>query len=215
MRDPGPVPLITQIILAAGFSSRMQQPKPLLDFCGLPLLSVLLEESRRSLVDAILVVLGHARDEILGRVSFTGATVVINKDYRTGQTGSLQCALRALNPGTRAFINLPVDHPLVTHREIDALVRAYRCRSGNQKIFVPVFRNQPGRPILFDLCLRGKILALAPDTPARTVLESRSQWVCPVPVENPHTMKDMDTPEEYRECLSIFHSLQATRPAEL
>ncbi len=196
--------MITQILLAAGLSLRMKTSKPLLDFGGVPLLSLLLEECRQSLVDTVVVVLGHQKEKILEQVDFSGAQVVVNSDYRKGQTSSFQCALEAMDPATVAFLNLPVDHPLVTRREIDALIKAYRNRKDQSKILIPTFGGQEGRPVLFDTSLRREILALGPDEPVDGIIEKFRNSVSRVPVENPFTMKDMDTPEDYRECLEIF-----------
>ena len=196
--------MITQVLLAAGLSLRMKTSKPLLDFGGVPLLSLLLEECRQSRVDTVVVVLGHEKEKILEEVDFSGAQVVVNSDYRKGQTSSFQCALGAMDPATVAFLNLPVDHPLVTHREIDALVKAFRNRNDQSKIFIPTFEDQEGRPVLFDISLRREILALRPGEPVDGIIQKFRNSVSHVPVDNPFTMKDMDTPEDYRECLEIY-----------
>jgi len=196
--------MITQILLAAGLSVRMKGSKPLLDFGGIPLLSRLLEECRQSLVDAVLVVLGHEKERILEQVDFSGVQVVENPNYKSGQTSSFQSALEAMDRGTEAFLNLPVDHPLVTRKEIDALIQAYRNRQDSSKIFIPTFEGQEGRPVLFEMSLRQKILALDPDEPVNGIIEKFRDCVSYVPVVNPYILKDMDTPEDYRECLEIF-----------
>ncbi len=196
--------MITQILLAAGLSLRMKTSKPLLDFGGVPLLSLLLEECRQSRVDTVVVVLGHQKEKILEQVDFSGAQVVVNSDYRKGQTSSFQCALEAMDPATVAFLNLPVDHPLVTRREIDALIKAYRNGKDQSRIFIPTFGDQEGRPVLFDISLRQEILALGPDEPVDGIIKKFRNSLSQVPVDNPFTRKDMDTPEEYRECLEIF-----------
>ncbi|MDA2934858.1 nucleotidyltransferase family protein, partial [Acidobacteria bacterium AH-259-D05] len=193
--------MITQILLAAGLSTRMKTPKPLLDFGGVPLLSRLLEECRHSVVDRIVVVLGHEKEKILEQVDFSGICVVVNSHYTKGQTSSFQCALQNLDPETEAFLNLPVDHPLVSRREIDQIVEAYRSRKPEAKIFIPEFEGQPGRPVLFDIALAKEILALSPEEPVNGIIERLPENVSFVPIANPYTMKDMDTPEDYRECL--------------
>ncbi len=196
--------MITQIVLAAGLSTRMKTSKPLLDFGGMPLLTRLLEECRRSAVDEIVVVLGHEKAKIQEQVDLSGVRVVANDQYRKGQTSSFQCALRNLNAGTKAFLNLPVDHPLVTRREIDALVEAYRSRESQAKIFIPEFEGRPGRPVLFDRDLAIEILALDSEDPVHGIIKQYQKDVARVPVENPYIMKDMDTPEDYRECLGLW-----------
>ena len=196
--------MIVQILLAAGLSSRMKTSKPLLDFGGVPLISRLLEEFRCSAVDEIVVVLGHEKEKIVDQVDLSGVRVVVNHRYRQGQTSSFQCALRNLNPETKAFLNLPVDHPLVTAREIDALVAAYRSRRAKAKIFIPDFEGEPGRPVLFDHSLAAEILALGSEEPVHGIFKKHQQDISRVTVENPHIMKDMDTPEDYRDCLALW-----------
>lgn len=196
--------MITQILLAAGLSVRMKRSKPLLDFGGMPLLAILLNECRQSRVDSVVVVLGHAKERILEQVDFSGVRVVENPEYESGQTSSFQCALEAIEPETEAFLNLPVDHPLVTRREIDALIEAYRGSQDPSRIFIPTFEGQEGRPVLFEVSLRQEILALAPDQPVNGIIEKFREAVSHVPVANPYVLKDMDTPEDYQECLEIF-----------
>jgi len=198
------VKMLTQILLAAGLSVRMKSSKPLLDFGGMPLLARLLEECRQSLVDAVVVVLGHEKERILEQVDFSGAQVVENPNYKSGQTSSFQSALEAMDPGTEAFLNLPVDHPLVTRKEIDALIQAYRNRQDSSRIFIPTFEGQEGRPVLFEISLRQEILALNPDEPVNGIIEKFRDSISHVPVVNPYILKDMDTPEDYQECLEIF-----------
>ncbi len=203
--------MITQIILAAGLSSRMGSLKPLLDFDGRPLLGRLLDECRRSLVDVVVVVLGHRSEEIFDAVDLGDVNVVINHDYMNGQTSSLQAALRRLHPNTRAFLNLPVDHPLVTSRDIDALVEACRGCADPFTIGAPAYQGRLGRPLLFGRGFRDVILELAPGQPVHSVLERFGSRLRRVSVDNPYTMKDMDTPDEYRECLELYRQMRSAK----
>jgi len=57
---------------------------------------------------------------------------------------------------------------------------------------------------LFEASLRQEILALDPDQPVNGLIEKFRDCVSPVPVANPYIMKDMDTPEDYQECLELF-----------
>lgn len=183
----------------------------MLDFDGRPLLEVLLEECRSSRVDRIIVVLGHGREEIQRLVDFRGVDVVVNAEYHRGQTSSVQVALRALPPETEAFLNLPVDHPLVTRREIDALVGAYREQPDPFRIIVPVYHGRPGRPVLFTADFRDVILGLPRRRPVQRLLQRFRDQVDRVPISNPYTKKDMDTPVDYQECLSLYRGMRGAR----
>lgn len=194
---------VTMIILAAGRSSRMGSPKPLLDFAGQSLLGRLMDGCRSSLVDDVVVVLGHAADLIIGNADLSGVRVVINAAYDQGQTSSLQCGLRGAPARASAFMVLPVDYPFVRSADIDALVTAYRLNRGPARIFIPVCSSQEGRPALFDMSLRSAALSLAQGEPFRRIIDSARELVCVVPTDNPHLSRDMDTPADYSECLGI------------
>ena len=82
------------LILAAGESRRMGSPKALLRYRGQTFLDTLISlfAARCS---PVIVVLGANADEIRRGLSCS-AEFVINPDYRTGQTSSMQCGLRAV-----------------------------------------------------------------------------------------------------------------------
>jgi molybdenum cofactor cytidylyltransferase len=199
--------MITQILLAAGLSTRMKSPKPLLDFGGRSLLSCLLEECHISAVDEIFVVLGHEKEKILEQVDLSGVHVVVNNQYEDGQTSSLQCAVRDLSPETEAFLNLPVDHPLVTHKEIDSLIEAYQAHKSEANIFVPECEGVLGRPVLFNSSLAHEVLNLDLKSPTNGIIERYHREIHRVPVTNPYTTKDMDTPDDYRECIKLWNKV--------
>lgn len=203
--------MVNQIILAAGLSSRMGTPKPLLDFDGQPLLALLLDQCRRSRLDSVLVVLGHRWKEIVETVDLSGAQVVIHHGYRMGQTSSLQAGVRALPPETRCFLNLPVDHPFVTHREIDALIYDFGKQPDPDAILVPTFKGRDGRPALFGAGLRDTIHQLATNLPVRSLIHRYGEQVRRVAVDNPYIMTDMDTPQDYWECLRTHRRLRSER----
>ncbi|MEO6397075.1 MAG: NTP transferase domain-containing protein, partial [Tepidiformaceae bacterium] len=56
--------MLSSIVLAAGFSSRMGEPKALLDWGGEPLLAYHVRQLREAGADEVIVVLGHRGDEI-------------------------------------------------------------------------------------------------------------------------------------------------------
>ena len=88
-------PSVAGLILAAGESRRMGFPKALLPYRGSTFLDTLcgLFAARCS---PVIVVVGAHAVEIRSRS--TGATFVENTRYRSGQTSSMQCGLRAVPP---------------------------------------------------------------------------------------------------------------------
>ena len=100
------------IVLAAGAGRRFGRPKALVEHRG----QLLVERAAQALAGGgcapVLVVLGARADEVRERADLSGATALINPDWRSGMGSSLRTALDALE-GTalEATLVLPVDMP--------------------------------------------------------------------------------------------------------
>src|SRR5204862_6995242 len=128
-------------ILAAGESRRMGAAKALLEYRGETFIDRL---SRIFGVrcDPVVVVLGAGADDI--RAHMTGSVkIVVNEQWRTGQTSSMQCGLRAVPPSAEGVLFTLVDHPAVAPETIDVLL------AGNARVRVPRYEGRRGHPIWF------------------------------------------------------------------
>ena len=114
--------MISAIVLAAGMSSRMGQPKPVLRIAGQPLLERVVATVRRSRVDEIVVVLGHEADRVRREVALDGATVVVNEAYAEGMSSSIRAGLRAVDPRAQGYVVVLGDQPFVSSSTLDALI---------------------------------------------------------------------------------------------
>ena len=93
---------ITGIILAAGESSRMGEPKSLLDWGGKPLLQHQIDALTDAGCAPVVVVLGAAAETVQAKVScHTPCLMVHNPDYRSGRASSLRVGAVALPDGLR------------------------------------------------------------------------------------------------------------------
>src|SRR5664279_6348180 len=85
------------IILAAGESRRMGEPKQLLPFGGTTMLECVIDAFRSSRVDQIIVVLGHKAEEISQKLGTAPQLKIVkNPHYPQGMFTSVQAGLRAL-----------------------------------------------------------------------------------------------------------------------
>src|SRR3989304_3969715 len=100
LRQPQGKPFLSGVILAAGASTRLGQPKQLLRLEGRPLLQHVLEAAAASCLDEIVLVLGHRAQEIRAALRFPQRPVraVINTRYAEGQSTSLGLGLQAADP---------------------------------------------------------------------------------------------------------------------
>jgi CTP:molybdopterin cytidylyltransferase MocA len=191
---------VTQVfplILAAGESTRMGRPKPLLDFGGRTCLDLVLAACREGGAGKPIVVLGHEQAQIRARVNLGGATVVVNVDYQQGRTTSLKAGLRVLPTDAEAFLLYPVDCPLITGGIVRSVMDGWRA--SKRSIVIPSHAMRRGHPVLFASALKEEFLALGDDESARTVVNADAARISYVDAPE-ECLVDMDTPEEYERC---------------
>ena len=132
------------VILAAGASERLGQCKALVDLGGQTPLERLARAG--SACDGGLVVTGADHIAIAPRIP-TGLTVVENRDWRAGRTGSVAAAAREA-PG-RDLLVTPVDTPLVPKEVFEALLLAW-SRAGSPKSCVSASRSAAAPRLSWD-----------------------------------------------------------------
>ncbi len=181
--------MIAAIVLAAGKSERMGQPKALLPYRGSTFLEHILKAIDDSTIDETVVVVGHHRKAITRRIDLR--SVVYNANYRSGMVTSLQAGIRALPDELDGAVIFLVDHPVIEPKTIDALLS--RFESG--AIVLPVYGGRRGHPVVFSRAVLDEILELPATTGANTVVGRRPDRVIEVEVDEPGILVDVDTPE--------------------
>ena len=87
-------PFVSGLVLAAGASTRLGQPKQLLPFGATTLLGrVVSEVKAASALDEVVVVIGGAAAEVRRRVDLGGATVVENQEFSQGCASSYRMGI--------------------------------------------------------------------------------------------------------------------------
>ncbi|MBA2753854.1 MAG: nucleotidyltransferase family protein [Chloroflexia bacterium] len=191
------------IVLAAGRSTRMGAPKPLLPLRGEPLLRHVLRAAIASRLDEVLVVVGFEADRVVAAVGDTGHQVIVNPDYLDGQASSLRAGVAAISPRSGAVLVLLGDQPEVSTAVIDAVIAVHV--GAGAAIVRPSYRGVPGHPVLFERCLVPELLTLSGDTGARDVLRRRAGEVRHVEVDT-DLPPDVDTPEAFAALVARWSS---------
>src|SRR5437667_11185725 len=88
---------VMALVLAAGESSRMGSPKPLLPLNGDTFLGHLLKEIDASSVASTLIILGHHPEVVLSAMPEIEARATVNPNYHLGQLSSLHVGLSKLD----------------------------------------------------------------------------------------------------------------------
>ena len=190
--------MISAIVLAAGQSRRMGQPKQLLEWQGSTLLQHVLRNVIRSIADETILVLGYEAEQIGKTLSGLPVRIVVNPDYPSGMASSLQRGLLAMEPISEAFMFVLADQPDVGPDMINAVIRTFRQTGLKRRIVRPVYRGMPGHPILMSADYRQDLLQLKGDVGARQILSDHPEDITEIEVDRDAVLVDMDTPEDYR-----------------
>ena len=189
---------VAGIVLAAGRSSRMGEPKALLRVDGETFLERaidILVEGGCNHVSAVLGPGEGAREagEIARR---KGAAPVENPRPDAEQIDSLRVGLASLPESAEAAIVLPVDHPLAEARTVREIIRGFRA--SGQPIVRPVYNDRLGHPVLFGRGLWAELSAPDLDEGARDVIHAHAEEILDVAIGDRGVSVDIDTPEDYR-----------------
>lgn len=183
---------VTGLVLAAGGSTRMGEPKQVLPYDGTTLLGKVLDNARSCGFDQLLVALGGAAGHVLANVDLTGAGVVHNPEYEEGCSSSIAAALPMVDPRCDVLVLLLGDQPDVT----PTAVRTLLARRHGALITVSRYDDGVGHPFAFARETFGDLAALHGDKGVWKLIERRTADVVEVRQHGP-LPRDVNTPEDY------------------
>jgi molybdenum cofactor cytidylyltransferase len=189
------------IILAAGFSSRMKQLKPLLPL-GEATVTDYAISTFQSLGVEVFLVVGNRKEEVISGINSRGITLVNNPDFEKGMFSSIQAGIKHLGKEYQAFFILPVDIPLVKPATVKKIIEA--GTSHPQSIIYPAFKGKRGHPPLIPSGLIPEILAWTQDGGLKAYLKTKEQLSINLPVTDSFILFDIDTPEDYLKLQQLY-----------
>jgi len=187
--------MIYGIVLAAGESKRMGQPKQLLPFGKQTLIETVVENVLQSQIQKTVVVLGANKDEIAKKLDKYPVSMIFNPRFKQGMLSSIQRGFEAIAKEASAVLIILGDQPTIPAWVIDSIIHTYR--NTGKGIVVPVFQMRRGHPVLFDCKYRDEVAALDAAVGLRALVHGHPDDVEEVAVESPAILKDIDYPEEY------------------
>jgi molybdenum cofactor cytidylyltransferase len=188
---------VTGLVLAAGSSTRLGQPKQLLPYAGTTLLAATLGVARECGFDQLLVTVGGASSAVREAVDFTGVEVVENLEYTTGCSSSISAAVGAVKEDTSGIVLMLGDQPRVTTETVHRLVE----RVAASALGVCRYSDGRGHPFWFHRDVFADLLALHGDKAVWKLVESGRYDVTDVEIDGPVPL-DVDTWDDYEALLA-------------
>ena len=139
------------VILAAGSSSRMGQPKQLLTYRGKTLLEHTTEAALSAATGPVTIVLGAHADEILARHTHPEVSYTINKNWQQGMSSSIFSGLSAILNHSQLIDNVIItvaDQPFTDQTLFLDLLSMHR--QTGKGIVASSYSQTMGTPVLFN-----------------------------------------------------------------
>lgn len=189
---------IAAVIIAAGYSSRMHDFKPLLPIGDKTLLETTVATFQEAGITDIVVVVGYQGDLLIPLVESMGLKWVANDHYHLGMFSSIQAGTGAISPTARAFFMMPVDIPLVKPETIKGLVAAYN--HAEMAVLYPSFEGKRGHPPLISTGLIPKLLNSEDEGGLKVFLQQHGEAAY-LKVSDPGILVDIDTQASYEQLI--------------
>jgi molybdenum cofactor cytidylyltransferase len=183
---------VAGLVLAAGGSKRLGEPKQLLPFGPATLLDHTVATARGCPFDQLLVAIGGAADEVRAQVDLSGVDVVVNDGYGAGCSSSIAAAMAALDRRARLLVLLLGDQPGVTAGTVAALLAG----RGDADLAVCRYDDGVGHPFCFSRRLFETLRRLHGDKAVWKLVVAGGDDVAKVRVSGPVPI-DVDTWADY------------------
>ena len=188
---------VTGVVLAAGRSCLLGQPKQILPYRDSTVLGETLRMARRCGFDQLIVTLGGAAEEVRREVSLDGAETVVVDDPASGCAASLRMAVERVDPASAGIVLLLGDQPGVTEVTVRRLIEA----GAGESIAVCRYDDGVGHPFWLARGVFGELTRLHGDKGVWKLIDSGRFDVLEVPVDGPVPL-DVDTWDDYERLIA-------------
>jgi molybdenum cofactor cytidylyltransferase len=189
---------VAAIILAAGESRRLGQPKQLLTYRGQTLVERAIRLANEAGASPVLVVLGANFATILAAIQSSNSIPVHNDRWRQGIASSIEAGIRALSvcaPEAEGVLLMGCDQPRLTADHLRSLITAFEGQT-TAAIAASSYAGVRAVPAVFPRATFPELRSLSGDKGARSVIEGAPCAVAAVEFEGGEV--DIDAPEDLK-----------------
>lgn len=186
------------VILAAGSSSRLGNPKQLLKYGGKSLLQNAIDAAVSSNASEVVIVLGANAEEISKEIDKSKITTIVNTEWGEGMASSVRSGLNELlllSPSTDAVILMVCDQPHISSSILNELIIAHQKTT--KQIVACNYGDWIGPPALFHKKYFKELMKLSGDTGARKIIQQNMNDMATILFLEGRI--DIDTEKDYEE----------------
>jgi molybdenum cofactor cytidylyltransferase len=182
--------VIAAVVLAAGGSTRLGQPKQLAMLGGETLLERAVHTAREADCERVVVVLGAAAEKIREGCDLGDAVVIVNNLWAEGMASSIRVGVAKVEDADGVIL-ITCDQPAVTAQHLRALI-------ASREVMASSYGGRRGVPAFFPAKLFPALLSLTGDAGARELLRGSAA------VELANGELDVDTSQELARARELF-----------
>jgi molybdenum cofactor cytidylyltransferase len=185
-------PRLAGLVLAAGGSTRLGEPKQLIDWRGESLVVRAVKSALAACGAGVCVVTGGAAAQVEAEVSALAVVTVRNPDWEQGMASTLQHGFAALDKQlVEGVLVLLCDQPLIGSEDIEQLQSLWM--KATDEPVASRYNGTVGVPAIFPVSMGKDFEGLSGDGGAKPLLER-------IPghrlIEMPDAGFDVDTPDD-------------------
>ncbi|MBS1821907.1 MAG: nucleotidyltransferase family protein [Acidobacteria bacterium] len=188
-RDP--IMSVAAIVLAAGASRRLGEPKQLVRLGDETLLERAVRACRDAACTPIVVVLGALSESIQNQCNLQDTVIVDNREWCEGMGSSLRAGVKALDPSVEGCVIVTCDMPAASAEHLRRLMK-----SGD--VTASEYAGRRGVPAFFPQSSFVALMQVQGDTGARDLLKEAN--AIPLPAGE----LDVDTAQDLQRARELF-----------
>ena len=187
---------IAAVVLAAGQSRRMGQPKLVLPWGDTTIIGRVVQVLQQAGITETVVVTGSQPALIEAALQDRPVRCVYNPNYLTDHMLiSLQTGLNALPETAGSALIVLGDQPQIEPEIVRAILL---CSSSfREKLIIPSYQNHRGHPWLLPRSFWPELFTWHPPQTLRDFIVKHSSQIHYLPVSSSSVVADIDTPADY------------------
>ncbi|MDD2950462.1 MAG: nucleotidyltransferase family protein [Sulfuricurvum sp.] len=190
-------PKLDILVMAAGMSSRLGQPKQLLELHDHALIWHAATQALE-LTPHVTVVLGHQSELCRDAIKDLPLKTVVNENYKEGLGSSIAYGVSTLEDCNSVMIML-CDQPLIPSTHYEALIQT--SKENPELIIASHYDKKSGVPAVFPRHYLPALMELKGDKGAKVLLETNIYQYIPL---TKNYSKDIDTHADWEAIVTLY-----------